>query len=29
MVMYQEKGDEDKARLMEEKIATINKKFNK
>jgi hypothetical protein len=29
MVMYQEKGDEDKARLMEEKIATINKKLNK
>ena len=28
MVMYQEKGDEDKARLMEEKIATINKKLN-
>ena len=29
MVMYQEKGNEDKARLMEEKIATINKKLNK
>ena len=28
MVMYQEKGNEDKARLMEEKIATINKKLN-
>ena len=29
MVMYQDKGEEDKARLMEEKIATINKKLNK
>ena len=29
MVMYQEKGDEDKAKLMEEKMATINKKLNK
>ena len=28
MVMYQEKGDEDKAKLMEEKIEIINKKLN-
>ena len=28
MVMYQEKGDDDKAKLMEEKIETINKKLN-
>ena len=29
MVMYQEKGEEDKARLIEEKIAIINNKLNK
>ena len=29
MVMYQEKGQEDKAKLMEEKIEEINKKLNK
>ena len=29
MVMYQEKGQEDKAKLMEEKIEAINKKLNK
>jgi len=27
--MYQEKGEEDKARLIEEKIAIINNKLNK
>jgi len=29
MVMYQEKGEEDKAKLIEEKIAIINNKLNK
>ena len=28
MVMYEEKGDTDKAKLMEEKIEIINKKLN-
>ena len=28
MVMYQEKGDDDKAKLMEEKIEVLNKKLN-
>ena len=28
MVMYEEKGDKDKAKLMEEKIEIINKKLN-
>ena len=29
MVMYQEKGEEDKAKLMEQKIEIINNKLNK
>ena len=29
MVMYEEKGEQDKANLLQEKIATINKKLNK
>ena len=29
MVMYEEKGDNEKAKLMEEKIEAINKKLNK
>ena len=28
MVMYEEKGDQDKANLMQEKIAVLNKKLN-
>ena len=28
MVMYEEKGEQDKAKLMEEKIEIINKKLN-
>ena len=28
MVMYEEKGDQDKANLMQEKIAILNKKLN-
>ena len=28
MVMYEEKGDKDKAKLMEEKIEIINQKLN-
>ena len=28
MVMYEEKGNTDKAKLMEEKIEIINKKLN-
>ena len=28
MVMYEEKGNQDKAKLMEEKIEIINKKLN-
>ena len=28
MVMYEEKGNKDKAKLMEEKIEIINKKLN-
>tara|TARA_R110002012_G_scaffold69553_3_gene180016 strand:+ start:1091 stop:1369 length:279 start_codon:yes stop_codon:yes gene_type:complete len=28
MVMYEEKGEQDKANLLQEKIATINKKLN-
>ena len=28
MVMYEEKGDNEKAKLMEEKIAILNKKLN-
>ena len=28
MVMYEEKGDDDKAKLMQEKIAVLNKKLN-
>ena len=28
MVMYEEKGDQDKANLMQEKIAVLNKKVN-
>ena len=29
MVMYQEKGEDDKARLMEEKISILDKKINR
>ena len=29
MVMYEEKGEQDKANLIQEKIAIINKKLNK
>jgi hypothetical protein len=29
MVMYEEKGEQDKANLIQEKIAVINKKLNK
>ena len=29
MVMYQEKGEDDKARLMEEKINILDKKINR
>ena len=28
MVMYEEKGEQDKAKLIQEKIAVINKKLN-
>ena len=28
MVMYEEKGDDDKAKLMQEKIEVLNKKLN-
>ena len=28
MVMYEEKGEDDKAQLMQEKIAVLNKKLN-
>jgi hypothetical protein len=28
MVMYEEKGNQDKANLMQEKIAVLNKKLN-
>ena len=28
MVMYEEKGEDDKAKLMQEKIAILNKKLN-
>ena len=28
MVMYEEKGDQDKAQLMQEKIEVLNKKLN-
>ena len=28
MVMYEEKGDDDKAKLMQEKIEILNKKLN-
>jgi hypothetical protein len=28
MVMYEEKGEDDKAQLMQEKIAILNKKLN-
>ena len=29
MVFYQEKGEDDKAKLMEEKISILNDKINK
>ena len=29
MVMYEEKGDDDKAKLMQEKIEVLNKKLNR